>query len=94
VFVLQFERTCEPDTITADTFYEENNISTNWVIFTSLWQTSHYYLAKNIRGNECGGEREVLSYVEVASPAVKKSFVQNWLKDYLNGKYYQKSGRR
>ena len=93
MFVLQFKWSPEPDTITADKFYEENNISTNWVIFMNLWQTSHYYLATNIRRNDCGGEREALSYVGVASPAMKTSFVQNWLIDYRNGKYYQKASR-
>jgi hypothetical protein len=94
VSVLQFKWSPEPDKITADTFYEENNININWVIFTNLWQTSHYYLATNIRRNDCGGEREVLSYVGVASPAMKTSFVQNWPIGYRNRKYYQKASRR
>jgi hypothetical protein len=66
VFVLQFVWSSKPDTITADKFYEENNISIKWVIFTSLWLTSRYYLATVIRRNDCGGEREALSYMGVA----------------------------
>jgi len=75
-------------------FTKKKNISIKWVIFTNLWQTSHYYLATDIRRNVCGAEREVLSYVGVASPAIKTSFVQNWLIGYRNGKYYQKTNRR
>jgi hypothetical protein len=85
VFILQFEWSSKPDTITADKFYEENNISIKWVIFTSLWHTSHYYLATDIRRNNCGEEREVLSYMGVALPAMKRSFVQNCLIGFRMG---------